>query len=46
MEIVGKTGTSELCVVVVVTGLSLKYDMQFHSVFRLSVVFFNEVYKP
>jgi hypothetical protein len=46
MGIVGKTGTLELCVVVVVTGLSLKYGMQFRSVFRLSVIFLNEVCKP
>jgi hypothetical protein len=37
MRIVSKTGTLGLCVVAVVAGLSLKYDVQFHYMFLFSL---------
>ena len=40
MRIVSKTGTLGLCVVAVVAGLSLKYDVQFHYMFLFSLIFF------
>jgi hypothetical protein len=39
MRIVSKTGTLGLCVVAVVEGLSLKYDVQFRYMFLFSFIF-------
>jgi hypothetical protein len=39
MRIVSKTGALRLCVVAVVAGLSLKYDVQFHYMFLVFLIF-------